>query len=612
MRGLKMCALVSVLAALAISSTEAVRIGINCTVSNKDVLATVLNEPRCRQDFACVYEEKTKTCHLDEADTVSLADGSENATQQPELDPQQWLLTTDELTRARGGVARNGLQTDSAKNNVQVFASSDEFFTSAYEAIESAGRSSTKDRIYLVGWSIADLPFLPLNSSTNTSVCHVLQAAIEREVDVYALYWTNINSGEPTRLKKMRDWMNALTPPNGTTAQFLFDDRLPYLQSSHHQKTLAVKTGNDLVAFVGGVDLTVDRWDTLEHDQAKVRAATGIKSDYDGWVDVHVRIHGPAALDVVANVEQRWNSMDQTGKALTTDLADFQNPDYYDIVPLQATTITEWPTTGTHHVQILRTFSCQYAGYKEFAPRGEVSILQGFLKAIANARNFIYIEDQYFIMVPDLQKALLAALPRIQRLIVFVQRVSTRNNIAGYGRYQLDMIGPLQQFFPNKVQVYTTKEARNVYIHSKTIIIDDVFVSVGSANWNLRSMTSDSEMAALIVDSVLVQSSDKIQVAKLAHHFRLKKFQEKTGIAYEELARMPFIEAANALDHAAADNSSLIEHLVLQSKAFFDVFNNDTKQFVDPDDRCERAASNAAVRQAAQLILSCIVSLYFF
>ncbi|EEY53354.1 uncharacterized protein PITG_07004 [Phytophthora infestans T30-4] len=47
-------------------------------------------------------------------------------------------------------------------------------------------------------------------------------------------------------------------------------------------------------------------------------------------------------------------------------------------------------TLGKQSVQIVRTFSCLYDHYEEFAPRGETSLFQAHIKAIQNAKNFIY------------------------------------------------------------------------------------------------------------------------------------------------------------------------------------------------------------------------------
>ncbi|EQC24759.1 hypothetical protein SDRG_17348, partial [Saprolegnia diclina VS20] len=92
---------------------------------------------------------------------------------------------------------------------------------------------------------------------------------------------------------------------------------------------------------------------------------------------------------------------------------------------------------------ILRTYSCKYKGYKSFAPKGETSILAGRIKAIRNAKNYIYIEDQYFIHVPELLDELLKVLPRIQRLVIFTVTPGKVELASGYQKYQYDMMAPL-------------------------------------------------------------------------------------------------------------------------------------------------------------------------
>ncbi|CAH0473631.1 unnamed protein product [Peronospora belbahrii] len=63
-----------------------------------------------------------------------------------------------------------------------------------------------------------------------------------------------------------------------------------------------------------------------------------------------------------------------------------------------------------------------------------------------------------------------------------------------YAKYLYDMVSPIQKAYPDKFKLYSTKESKELYIHSKLVIIDDVYVSLGLANWNRRSVTSDTEI----------------------------------------------------------------------------------------------------------------------
>lgn len=134
-----------------------------------------------------------------------------------------------------------------------------------------------------------------------------------------------------------------------------------------------------------------------------------------GWVDGHIRIHGPAAKDVASNFVARWNSKFLPCQNLKEHLLDFDNPPYEDIPQLDYISSNTTANLGNQSIQITRTFSCEYKHYKEFAPKGEVSLFKAHLKAIRNAKNFIYIEDQYFVFMPELLEALVEVMPRIQR-----------------------------------------------------------------------------------------------------------------------------------------------------------------------------------------------------
>ncbi|KAG6585036.1 PhosphoLipase D, Pi-PLD-like-1 [Phytophthora cinnamomi] len=470
---------------------------------------------------------------------------------QPYLEPSRWFLTEEEMRTSRDGYRREGMHLYSKGNRVKLYAASASYFNDVADDMLDVRRG---DLVYLTGWGTCNVPFKP--DEPDTKLCDLAEAAVKRGADWRMLVWSNIT--ERAQNHEVRDIINSLPPPEQFgPARFVYDDRLPHATSSHHQKSVIVRKGRDLVAYVGGVDLTNDRWDTLEHDQAALRERTGIKCLWNGWLDAHARIEGPATKDVACNFLDRWNADPKPSQDLMDDLLDFENPEYSTLPPIdESETPLDIPEDGTHAVQLCRTFSPDYDHYG-FAPQGEQSIFHARIKAIRNAQNYIFIQDQYFILVPELLEAIMDMMPSIERLI---------------------------KAFPDKFKLYSTKESKELYIHSKLVIVDDVYVSLGSANWNRRSMTSDTEIGINIVDTELVQSPDNITVNKLARNFRIQKFMEATKLTYDELSAMTFLEACDALEAAAHDDgSSLIEPYGVEDKAAFDFVPDALRQIVDPD-----------------------------
>uniref|UniRef100_K3WNR2 phospholipase D n=1 Tax=Globisporangium ultimum (strain ATCC 200006 / CBS 805.95 / DAOM BR144) TaxID=431595 RepID=K3WNR2_GLOUD len=523
---------------------------------------------------------------------MSLSDGSEVEVEQPITDPEQWFLTQDEITASRGGVVRDDLSDYTSGNQVEAYVATKEYFDRIYEDLEATRKN---DLILLSAWSTDDVPFKPETDPVNSTFHGVISRAVARGAHFHALVWNNLIEHEQN--VKMRDFINALpVSPNGGTAQFIFDDRLSAAQSAHHQKTVAIIRDSEVVvAYAGGIDLTGDRWDRITHDQASFREKSGIKPTSNGWLDAQVRINGSAADDIAVNFLARWNSKTRPAQDLLDDVLDFENP-AFSVLPLLAVpdsfddvsdlTESEEDILGTHNVQIVRTFSCAYQNY-EFAPKGENSILQARIKAIRNAKNYIYIEDQYFLLVPELLNELLNVLPHLQRVIAVVQRPVSEAKLAGFEKFMFDMVSPMQKLFPNKFQLYTTKESRDLYIHTKLVIVDDVYLSISSANWNRRSMTSDSEIGVNVVDDTTVENPDGVMVSQLALDYRLRKFTELTGETYDTLAKLKFFDAANQLDVAAKSFETIIEPLELDEKAYFAAYRSDqVHSLVDPLDVC--------------------------
>uniref|UniRef100_K3WNR6 phospholipase D n=1 Tax=Globisporangium ultimum (strain ATCC 200006 / CBS 805.95 / DAOM BR144) TaxID=431595 RepID=K3WNR6_GLOUD len=567
--------------------------------------------------MSCLQHGQIRQSELATKDTpVASPSSSPTATlevtylEQPELNPAAWLLTLDEIIKSRGGQLRSDLECFTSGNSVQMFASSDLYFASAFADMEATNSSMSdeQDFIWVAGWSLSlNVPFMPLSSShspeTTTLAQIIERAVLKRGVQVRVMLWANVQ--QQKEVAKARDWLNAVAPeaeeevalsPARTKGSCLciFDDRLPHHTSSHHQKMIVVKRQNKLIAYVGGLDITHDRWDTLKHDQAQARVDHGIRKETQGWIDAALRLDGHAAKDIAATFISRWNSGNLPCQDLDDRLLKFENPPLFNNLPRLATITrnVDFPDTGKSNVQIVRTFSPdEEILYPEFAPKGELSLLDARVKAIKQARNYVYIEDQYFFFMPQLMDALMEALPRLLRVIVVVQRptVTAESKVAGYEHLAFQMAKPLISQFPGKFKIYTTKEALGLYIHSKLVIVDDVYVSIGTSNWNRRSMTSDTEIAANIVDDELMTLAPEyglsIQVSRAVRHFRLQKFSEMTGKSVEELDLLGLEASCDVLDAASQDPSTILDSLAIDLKWEYLLFPPSyTLHIVDPDD----------------------------
>ncbi|KAL4110448.1 hypothetical protein PRIC1_002139 [Phytophthora ramorum] len=532
--------------------------------------------------------------------SADLSDGSDIKPRQPILDAEKWFLTEEEITDSRGGIPRDGMAVYSTGNKVTSYTVSDEFFNAVYDDLST---TKENDRVMLAAWLAALVPLKPDVDPTGatTGFKEVFTGIVERGGNVSVLAWTNIGVGYTPYIVKARDAINSIPPSslNGAKGVFIFDDRLPKALSSHHQKNMVIAAGSSSdaddqpVAYVGGVDLANDRWDTIYHNATAIRDEGHITFREKGWMDGHIRIHGPAAKDVATNFLDRWNSDYLPCQSLEDDLLHFKNPKYDHLPPLDYASSNTTASIGRQSVQIVRTFSCLYEHYKEFAPRGETSLFQAHIKAIKNAKNFIYIEDQYFVLVPELLDAIMEVMPTIQRLIVIANEETGPFTNAGYIKYLYQMVQPIREKYPNKLKLYTTKPDRKIYIHSKLMIIDDVFLTIGSANWNRRSMTSDTELNADVVDTDTVESPDGVTVGKIPRDFRIRKFVEITGLSYKELDAMTFIEAADKLPIAADDDTSFMGNLEIESHTYFVAITNAIRKVSDPQDTCMYSGSSS-------------------
>jgi phosphatidylserine/phosphatidylglycerophosphate/cardiolipin synthase-like enzyme len=196
--------------------------------------------------------------------------------------------------------------------------------------------------------------------------------------------------------------------------------------------------------------------------------------------------------------------------------------------------------SGTQAVQVLRTYARRRGGYP-FAPHGERSVARGFQKAIQRARRLIYLEDQFLwsTEVAQIFAAALVASPSLHLIIVlprfFDQAAALTLRPNQVGREQAVRV--LLDAAGDRVAIYDIENADGVpvYVHAKISVIDDVWASVGSDNFNRRSWSHDSEISCAVIDAER-DAREPVDPAGLgdgartfARDLRLKLWREHLG-----------------------------------------------------------------------------------
>lgn len=252
-------------------------------------------------------------------------------------------------------------------------------------------------------------------------------------------------------------------------------DTHEYLQHCHHEKLLVV---DDEVAFVGGLDmthLTADRWDTGRHEPRHSL----------GWHDAAARLEGPVVGDIAAHFNARWTEI--TGERL----------------PMPEIS----PQAGPHAVQFLQTIP---ENVYNFRPHGEFSILAEYRRALASAQQLVYLENQ-FLWAPEIvdileDKLVRPPSPNFRMILLLPSHPSSgRDTTLG----QLARL--VQADVENRLLAVTlqpmTADSPGTYVHAKVGIVDDRWLTIGSANLNAHSLFNDTEANVVLTDPDLVRST---------------------------------------------------------------------------------------------------------
>jgi phosphatidylserine/phosphatidylglycerophosphate/cardiolipin synthase-like enzyme len=373
------------------------------------------------------------------------------------------------------------------------------YFHRLCEAVEATGPD---DSVYFTDWR-GD-PDQQLRADGLT-VADLFTAAARRGVSVRGLLWRSHSDKTSFSAQENQRLGVAINEAGG---EALLDQRVRR-GGSHHQKLVVVRYAGrpeDDVAFVGGIDLCHGRRDDHEHHGDEQQQPMDPR--YAGrapWHDAMVELRGPVVAHVLDTFVERWD--DPTA-------LDHRNPYRLALqraahMPRHPESLPEMdeppPPCGPHAVQILRTYASKRPAYP-FAPDGERTIARAYARAFERARSFIYVEDQYLwseLVAATLAEALRRE-PELHAIVVVPRYPDADGRIAGppnrYG--QIRAMELLQDAGGDRVGVYDlVAEHAPIYVHAKICIVDDLWMTCGSDNFNRRSWTHDSEVTAAIVDT---------------------------------------------------------------------------------------------------------------
>jgi phosphatidylserine/phosphatidylglycerophosphate/cardiolipin synthase-like enzyme/uncharacterized membrane protein YdjX (TVP38/TMEM64 family) len=268
------------------------------------------------------------------------------------------------------------------------------------------------------------------------------------------------------------------------------------LMGSHHQKVVVV---DDSVAFVGGLDLTRERWDTSAHVRDNPLRIASDGKPYGPFHDVQAVVDGPAARALGELARARWRRVDRHEAVAPADAE--HDPWPSDVAP-DLTDID---------VAIARTEPA-FNGSE-----GVHEVRQLHLDAIAAARRFLFFENQYFTsgMLADAMARRLGEPDGPELMVISPQMQS--------GWLEEATMGVLRARVHRRLKAADCYDRYRMYcpqlpglndhdclgVHSKVFAADDDLFSIGSANLSSRSMALDTE-CNLIIES---RGSERIRAA---------------------------------------------------------------------------------------------------
>ena len=406
-----------------------------------------------------------------------------------------------------------------------------EFYTTGETAFARIGddivRASDKDvTFYLLGWSCRRS--VPMRADKPSTLDQILTNFAGSGGRIRAMLWDNRYPDFDPGTRDMVSFLNGL--PLGAA---ILDRRTP-LAGAHHQKMQALvdANGTPTAAYCGGMDLFEDR---LVGQPAPAPLH-----------DVHARVVGAAAVDLVAPFVERWNDHPARKGDLTRPPNSLAALDGYDLVQVGRT----YPRFEPYYAKKVAIFDQNLRQHLPDLPIGDMTDgenirLYGFYDnakgvqqiwrmirhAVRTAQQFIYLEDQYLISesVGKLLASKLSSAKPNFRLVILVGKEPDFPQVWARRRQALAALEKVDPGHRRWRIFYRRLDRPSFYVHSKTWIFDDELVITGSANCDRRGMTYNSELNFGVVGQLKGNRISEFGASTVAQELRCRLWAKHLG-----------------------------------------------------------------------------------
>ena len=347
-------------------------------------------------------------------------------------------------------------------NRVDILLNGEETFPALLDAIRSAERTITFEAYIFHEGKVAD---------------QIVGAFVERckaGVRVAILLDAHGADGLPERyIQNLRD--------AGCTLVSDFRPlRLWSLERTNKRNHRRIMVIDGRVGFTGGFGVD-DTWSGNGRTEGR-------------WRETNVRLQGPIVQSLQEAFVEHW-------REATSVLLG--GKDYFPYPPV---TVKDVPVLA----QVVRSSPLQ----------GNDAMYRVFLQAISSARTSILISTPYLLPGEQLTEALLDAVRRGVRVRVLIPSVVKSSGVEFVTQAsQREAFGALLE---GGVQLHEYSPA---LLHTKMMIIDGTWATVGSTNLDNRSMAMNDELNVMFYDRTIAKRLEEIFAADIAYSHKVSREQ---------------------------------------------------------------------------------------